>query len=127
MNPSIGRIVHFRLTADQAEQVNRRRVRFSEAGTVDANGVRQWPAGAQLHVGNSVGEGSVVPLIVTTVWPDEYSGNARLSHHPEGTTYEGPGGINGQAVLDGNYGLWVCSAPQHATLTGCWFWPPRES
>lgn len=125
MKPSIGRIVHFRLTAEQAEQVNRRRVLNSRAGVLDANGVRLWPDGAQRHVGNSVGEGQVVPLIVTQVWPTEYEGG-RLSHHSAGTTYESPVGVNGQAILDGSDSLWVCSAPQHSTLSGCWFWPPRE-
>lgn len=126
MNPTIGRIVHFRLTAEQAEQVNRRRVSGDHAGVLDVNGVRLWPDGAVRHVGNHVGEGSVVPLIVTAVWPEEFGASARLSHHPEGTMYESHFGVNGQALLDGNDSLWVCSAPQDETLTGCWFWPPRS-
>lgn len=124
MTPAVGRIVHFRLTADQAEQINRRRVDHDHAGTLDANGVRLWPDGAVRHVGNGVGEGSVVPLIVTQVWPDEYKAG-HLAHHEPGTKYESAYGVNGQAILDGNDSLWVCSAPQHATLPGCWFWPPK--
>jgi hypothetical protein len=128
VKPSIGRIVHFRLSVDQAEQINRRRVSGGLAGIeVVPGGDIVWPAGAVRHVGNIVGPGSVVPMVVTAVWPEEYASNARLSHHPEGTTYDGPGGVNGQAILDGNDSLWVCSAPQHASLTGCWFWPQRES
>lgn len=123
--PTIGRVVHFRLTAEQAEQVNRRRVSSQKAGVLDANGVRLWCDGAVRHVGNSVGEGSVVPMIITAVWPDEYAGNAHLSHHAPGTQYESAFGVNGQALLDGNDSLWVTSAPQHSTGLGCWFWPPK--
>lgn len=126
MTPTVGRIVHMRLSAEQAEQINRRRVGSASAGILDANGVRIWPDGAQRHVGNGVGEGSVVPLMVTTVWPNEYQGGACLSHHAPGTTYESAFGVNGQAFLDGNDTLWVTSAPQHSELTGCWFWPPRS-
>jgi hypothetical protein len=124
-DPSIGRIVHFRLSAEQAEQINRRRVSSGLAGVLDANGTRLWPDGAQRHVGNYVAEGSVVPLIVTQVWPKEYSGNAYLSFHEVGSKYESEFGVNGQAILDGSDSLWVLSAPQHSTLPGCWFWPPR--
>lgn len=120
--PTVGRIVHFRLSAEQATQVNRRRVHDDLAGVLDANGVRLWPSGAQRHVGNNVAEGTVVPLIVTAVWPKEYEGG-HLSHHDPETKYESAYGVNGQAILDGNDSLWVCSAPQHSTLPGCWFWP----
>lgn len=124
MIPTIGRIVHFRLSAEQAEQVNRRRVRSASAGVLDANGNRLWPDGAVRHVGNPVGEGSVIPLIVTAVWPEEFQGGW-LSNHQPGTEYESPVGVNGQALLDGNDSLWVTSAPQHSQRSGCWFWPPR--
>lgn len=76
--------------------------------------------------GNGVAEGTVVPLIVTAVWPTEYPAGAHLAIHAPDTKYESVCGINGHALLDGNDSLWVCSAPQHATLPGCWFWPPRE-
>lgn len=136
MKPTIGRVVHFRLTAEQAKQINRLRVGSAEAGIAvppapfapfGSLPERLWPDGAVRHVGNSVGEGSVVPLIITTIWPDEYKGEGYLAHHGPGTKYESDFGINGQAILDGNDSLWVCSAPQHSTLPGCWFWPPREA
>ncbi len=107
MTPTVGRIVHFRLTAEQAEQVAYRR------------------ADEGRHAGNPVAAGSVVPMIITAVWPDEYAGNAHLSHHAPGTQYESTFGVNGQALLDGNDSLWVTSAPQHSTGFGCWFWPPK--
>jgi hypothetical protein len=108
MKPTVGRIVHYRLSKADAERITTARARDSERG-------------------NPVGEGSVVPLVVTAFWPGEYEGGAYLAHHGPGTTYEGPGGVNGQALLDGPDSLWVCSAPQHPTLSGCWFWPPREA
>lgn len=108
MTPTIGRIVHYRLSRADAARVTALRARDSGPG-------------------NPVAEGSVVPLIVTAVWPGEYEGGAHLSHHGIGTTYESAVGVNGQALLDGPDSLWVCSAPQHPTLTGCWFWPDRAA
>lgn len=118
MNPSIGRIVHYRLTADDARAVDRRR-RDCRDGVPLAAGVDRN--------GNPVAEGTVVPLVIVAVWPLEYQAGCRLSIHPEDTAYESTFGVNGQALLDGTDSLWVTSAPQHATLAGCWFWPPRES
>jgi hypothetical protein len=115
--PTIGRVVHFRLSKQQAEDIEAKR----SSARVPTPSI-----GAQMHVGNPVGEGAVVPMFVTGVWPEEYStAGCRLADHPEGTKYEGTIGVNGQAFLDGNDSLWVCSAPQHSTLPGCWFWPPR--
>lgn len=104
--PSIGRIVHFRLTADQAVAINRRRDDFKPHPYQNP----AWPKGAQAHVGNHAVEGEVVPLIIVRVWPDEF-----------GT---GKPGVNGQAILDGNDALWVTSAAE-GTEPGQWSWPPR--
>lgn len=102
--PTVGRIVHFVLNAEQAEQVNRRRVaKPHEPG---------WPAGAQAHVGNEAREGDEMPLVIVRVWPDE----------------GGPGidGVNGQVLLDGTDQLWVTSAlPSSGPVPGCWRWPER--
>ncbi len=126
--PTIGRIVHYRLSADEAARINRRRTTSgSIAERLEAD---KWPRGAQAHVGNTVGEGEVIPMIVTKVWPEEYAGNAHLAHHATDmgkvVDYESTFGVNGQLTLDGTDSLWVTSAPQHSTLTGCWFWPPRD-
>lgn len=126
MNPSIGRIVQYRLSASDAEQINRRRVDGGHAGVLDANGSRLWPEGAQRHVGNHASEGQVLPLIVTAVWEKEYAGNAYLAFHEAGSKYESAFGVNGQVLLDGNDSLWVTSVPQHGLLAGCWFWPERS-
>lgn len=128
--PSIARIVHFRLSAEQADAINRRRT--SSGSIADRLEAEKWPRGAQAHVGNSVHEGQVLPLVVTQVWPTEYEGNAYLSHHSAIAlggavpVYESAFGVNGQVLLDGTDSFWVTSAPQHSTLTGCWFWPPRD-
>lgn len=99
--PTIGRIVHYKLDPLDVEHISRRRV----ANAIEA---AAWPAGAQAHVGNPVKVGQVIPMIVTSVWPDEY----------------GPGiyGVNGQCLLDGNDSFWVTSK-QNGTDPGMWSWP----
>lgn len=106
MTPSIGRIVHYTLTASDADQINRRR-----ADTVSHTSTRT-PDGAQVHVGNPVNEGHVYPLIITRVW----------SVHT--------GAINGQVLLDGNDSLWVTSRTESKTSgayePGTYTWPTRN-
>lgn len=95
MEPTIGRIVHYQLTYDNALAISRR---------------RKNAAGAQTTVGNAQSVGDVVPLVVVRVWPDEYG--------------PGIPGVNGQALLDGNDQLWVTSAGE-GDQPGQWVWPPR--
>lgn len=107
MNPTAGRIVHYTLTAGDAEQVNRRR---TTGGSI-ADRMKQeppaWPAGAQAHIGNQAQEGHVLPMLVVRVWsPDT-------------------GCVNGQVFLDGNDTLWATSAIP-GDGPGQWRWPPRE-
>lgn len=89
--PTIGRIVHYRLSADDAAQVNRRRTTaFSIAERIKA---AVWPHGAQAHIGNEAAEGDAVPMLIVKTWGDT------------------PGScVNGQVLLDGNDVLWVTSA-----------------
>lgn len=88
MVPTIGRIVHYTLSQQDAATINRRRL--------DANvhmlEHTQNPDGSQIHVGNGVSEGDVYPLVITRAW-----GSA-----PESS-------VNGQVLLDGNDTLWVTS------------------
>ena len=100
---TVGRIVLYTLTADQAAQVNRRR----EPG---AGHTPSWPKGAQAHVGNHATEGDVLPLLVCRVWPNEGG--------------QGKDGVNGQCFLDGNDQLWITSALE-GTGPGTWAWPQR--
>ncbi|MDY7542617.1 MULTISPECIES: hypothetical protein [unclassified Cryobacterium] len=68
-------------------------------------------AGHATKTGNVAREGDSFPMIVVRVWPNEC--------------------VNGQAFLDGNDTLWVCSAgPEDQTLPtgglyGKWRWPER--
>ena len=99
MTPTIGRIVHYKLNAINAEHVNRRRE--------DGKGERsasQDKSGAQVHVGNIVHEGETVPMMITRT----FIGTASL--------------VNGQVILDGNDGLWVTSVEQ-GQEPGNWDWP----
>lgn len=100
---TVGRIVFYKLTQTDVEVINRRRV--SNAGHAEG-----WPAGAQAHVGNPVFAGEEVPLIVTTVWPNEHGPNFH--------------GVNGQCILDGNDSLWVTSVKE-GNEAGTWHWPVR--
>ncbi len=109
--PTIGRIVQYRLSADDAAQINRRRTNghsiaermklVSRDGTSlvpsqkddDQYGaVRAWPAGAQAHIGNDAKEGQTFPMLITRVWGDTPTC-----------------AVNGQVFLDGNDVLWVTS------------------
>lgn len=92
---TIGRVVLYTLTDDDAEKVNRRRVTSVEHRD-------DWLAGAQAHIGNGVQAGNVFPLLVTRHW----GGNM----------------VNGQVLLDGNDTLWVTSRSE-GTTPGSWAWP----
>lgn len=84
--PSIGRVVHYSLTAYNANAVNRRRNDARENKNVGQYGFI-------LHSGNDVVEGDIFPLIITRVWGPP----------------ETPTAFNGQLLLDGNDTLWVTS------------------
>jgi hypothetical protein len=99
VSPTIGRILHYRLTPKDAAAVNKRRddwVNSSQAAL---------ETGAQAHWGNPVRAGEYYPVIVTKVWNPEM--------------------FNGQVLLDGTDTLWVTSVHQ-GVEPGTWCWPPRE-
>lgn len=84
----IGTIVTYKLTAEDAAQINRRREdyeRSSHSPTV------QWPYGAQAHRGNRAYEAQVYPAVVVRDWG---------------------GPVNLKVFLDGNDDLWVTSKAQ---------------
>lgn len=91
--PTIGRIVHYRLSADDAEQIMRRRTNGHKIRERMEMTPPQWPTGAQAHIGNDVKEGDAFPMLITRVWGDTPTC-----------------AVNGQAYLDGNDVLWVTSA-----------------
>lgn len=81
-----GRIVHYVLREQDAQQITRRRL----------NGAlpEGWPTGAQAHTGNPVVAGEHVPAIIVKVWPHEFGDEP---------------GVNLQCLLDGNDSFWVTS------------------
>jgi len=95
--PTIGRIVHYRLSEDDAKQINRRRTTGASIAARLTYGddpqLKAWPAGAQAHIGNEAHEGDTYPMLITRVWGP----NAEAA-------------VNGQCFLDGNDVLWVISA-----------------
>ena len=91
MIPSIGRLVHYTLTADDAKQVNQRR----KDAAANRQKHRDDALGYAAHTGNEAAEGDIYPMLIVRCW---------------GTTPESS--VNGQVFLDGNDTLWVTSAGQ---------------
>jgi hypothetical protein len=98
--PSVGRIVHYTLTEQDAEHINRRRKDTS----ANLGAIQTDALGYVAHVGNKAEAGQVLPLIIVRVWSDAC--------------------VNGQVLLDGNDSLWVTSV---TVGEGPWkfAWPPR--
>lgn len=80
----LGQQVYYWLTAQQAEDTNRRRT------------YRGGPVIGQKHVGNMVAEGDVFPMMIVKVW------------ETDDDKADDPA-VNGQVFLDGNDVLWVTS------------------
>ena len=106
--PSIGRIVHYALSAHDADCVNGRRADALKSGFAEQE------TGAQVHTGGMVDTGELVPAILTYV-------------HSETM-------VNLKVFLDGNDDLWVTSRAKHDNpddeadappAPGHWDWPPR--
>ncbi|NUS74950.1 MAG: hypothetical protein HOV70_01955 [Streptomyces sp.] len=98
--PSVGRIVHYRLTADDAQDINRKRDDYQ------ATGGSQDRTGYVGHAGNWVAGGDVFPAIIVRVW-DESTVTCNL-----------------QVLLDGCDTYWATSRAEGAE-TGHWSWPER--
>lgn len=88
--PTIGRVVHYTLSEDDAKRINKRR----EDAIASAHEHKMNPeaTGKQVHVGNTAREGDVYPMIIVRVWGTQ-PGSA----------------VNGQVLLDGNDTFWVTS------------------
>jgi hypothetical protein len=96
VQPSVGRIVHYRLNAFEADQVNTRR-----------NDAQAHATGHVLHTGNRASEGDVCAAVVVRVFGDSSGSPANL-----------------QVLLDGNDALWATSRCE-GEGPGTWSWPPR--
>lgn len=103
VNLTVGRIVHYRLSADDAARINRRRTDGASIAERMKGTRPAWPEGAQAHIGNPVQAGDIFPMLITK---------------------SSASWCNGQVFLDGNDVLWVTSVAKGDT-DGTWFWPPR--
>lgn len=99
--PSLGRIVLYTLSNQDAQQINRRRTNGSSIA--DRIASDRWPAGAQAHIGNEAMEGQVFPAMVIRVWS--------------------PTMVSLKVELDGTDQLWATSIEQADTSTpGRYHW-----
>lgn len=114
--PTIGRIVHYRLSEQDAEQINRRRttgksiadrLKLGITPAPNADTIFAWPAGAQAHIGNEVSEGDTFPMQIVKCWGDTPTSS-----------------VNGQVMLDGNDVFWATSVSVGEGPRS-WNWPPR--
>lgn len=101
--PSVGRIVHYKLSSLDASEINRRRYDYA---TDDPDRVGR--SGHVAHVGTMTNEGDVFPAMIVR------------------TTEHGPDVINLQVTLDGNDALWAPSRSQ-GEKPGTWHWPERTA
>jgi hypothetical protein len=101
--PTIGRIVQYKLSADDATRINKRRADSATFRHPQA-GVHRIGTGEQHHIGNEAREGDVLPMLIVRVW------NGQL--------------VNGQVFLDGNDVIWVTSV-REGDGPRSFAWPPR--
>lgn len=114
MVPSIGRIVHYRLSADDAESINRRRqdfLAYNKKHRTNNYGGMPMPGepgrtGHIGHFGNVVSEGDIFPAMIVRVWGEDTAC------------------VNLQVYLDGNDTYWATSALQ-GDGNRQWFQPPK--
>ncbi len=98
--PTIGRIVHYRLSASDAERINRRRAFV-------VSNLLSWTRGAQAHVGSHVAEGDTFPMLIVLVCGSDSV-------------------VNGQVFLDGNDVFWATDVFwASCTVPGTYSWPTR--
>ncbi len=102
MIPSTGRIVHYKLTGEDADQINRRRTSHTAIKAQE-----NWPEGAQAHIGNHAHQGDVFAAMIVKTWGIAEGSCANL-----------------QVFLDGNDTYWATSRSE-GELNGMWSVPPR--
>lgn len=95
--PSIGRIVHYKLSEQDAAEINRRRLVPYPNGK-----------GSQVHVGNPAAMGQVYPALIVRTWGDTPESAVQL-----------------QVFLDGNDTLWATSV-QCGDGPRTYAWPTRD-
>lgn len=99
--PTIGRVVHYRLTDEEAAKINRwRDQNKTNRGAIHAGSVG--------HVGNECSEGQAFAADVVSI-----------------TEFPLRAAINLQVKLDGNDTFWKRDADE-GEGPGTWSWPPRS-
>lgn len=105
MPPTLGRLVHYTLTAGDAIKINRRRGDFTAFCGSHPHPHQPGQPGATGHVGhvgNQAAEGDVYPALVVRAWA-------------------GADPVNLQVHLDGNDNYWVTSCTE-GDGPGYWSW-----
>ena len=102
--PAPGRIVHYKLSEDDALAINNRRRDYSRASYDRFDAGVEEATGAQCHIGNGVRAGEWFSAIVVRYWANDL--------------------VNLQVFLDGNDTLWVTSVSEGEGERH-WQWPPR--
>lgn len=121
---TIGRTVHYVLTEEDADKINRLRTdepsiaqRMADwcAAIVAPGKIFGWPIGAQAHIGNWVEGGMEFPAMVVRDWSLNRSENEIAA---------GVAMVNLQVFLDGNDVYWATSAHEDSQNSpGTWHWP----
>jgi hypothetical protein len=113
VQPTIGRIVHYKLSTSDAAQINQRRYdsgTFRRGLGYPIESGEPGRTGHIEHTGNGATGGEVYPAMIVRVWG-------------ETTTT-----VQLQVFLDGNDTYWATSrilAEDPAGEPGRWHWPPR--
>ena len=81
ITPTVGRIVLYRMSAQDAATTNQRRSHAKDK----MEWHRLLKTGAQVHFGNTVNEGDVYPAIVVRVWGDQSTSAVNLKVFLDGT------------------------------------------
>lgn len=108
--PTIGRVVLYCLSQQDADAINRRRTDGFSIRERMQQEPAAWPAGAQAHIGNHAYAGDVFPADIVRVWGDQ----------PDSA-------VNLQVKLDGNDTYWVTSATvSEEPVQGRYHWMPYQ-
>ena len=103
--PTIGRVVLYCLSEDDAREINRRRTSVGEIHEQIQN--KTWPLGAQAHLGNKVYEGDVYPGLVVRVFGED--------------------SINIKVELDGTDQFWATTkSVSEGPVPGYFHWMPYQ-
>lgn len=105
ITPTLGRVVLYCLSEQDAEAINRRRTTGGAISSRIQTG--EWPLGAQAHIGNAVKEGDVFPALIVRTWSEDL--------------------INIKVMLDGSDDYWATSRHvSDGAQPGFYHWMPYQ-